>query len=66
MDSKLKTQNFRFTNHFKIEGEDESIEMANINQQLWDELNKPDSDEDSIEEEIEASFGHGNKKKRIV
>lgn len=28
-------------------------------------MNKPDSDEDSIEEEIEGKFGHGNKRKRV-
>jgi hypothetical protein len=33
MDSKLKTQTFRFTNQFKVEGVDdeESIELSNNN-----------------------------------
>lgn len=51
MDEKLKTQTFRFTNQFKVEGyEDESMEVSqNIQMQAIE------SDEDSIQEEIETS-----------
>jgi len=62
MDSKLKTQTFRFTNQFKVEGyeEEESIESSNLfNKDNFKPIN---SDEESIEEEINQSFGAGRVK----
>jgi len=53
MDEKLKTQTFRFTNQFKVEGyEDESMEISNNN---FEQMQAIESDEDSIQEEIETS-----------
>lgn len=51
MDEKLKTQTFRFTNQFKVEGieDDDSIDAEALNVHL--EV----SDEESIAEEIETS-----------
>lgn len=62
MDSKLKTQTFRFTNQFKVEGfdEEESIEASHIFHK--DNFKPIQSDEESIEEEINQSFGGGKSK----
>ena len=51
MDEKLKTQTFRFTNQFKGVDDEESLEVSNN----LGNMGPIESDEDSIEEEIEIS-----------
>ncbi len=59
MDEKIKTQTFRFTNQFWVDGfeDEESLEASNnvFGKSNNNIIGPIESDEDSIEEEIETS-----------